>query len=258
MTYGTLYLIPTSLGESPLSSVIPEQVRNIASSLAVFVVENPKTARQYLKQLELDTPLQEIEMYTLDKHTKPEQLEQFLQPTLAGKNLGLVSEAGCPAVADPGAQLVRLAHQKGIRVVPLVGPSSILLALMASGMNGQAFAFHGYLPVQKVERCSRIVQLEKESAARNQTQIFIETPYRNQSLLEDIVQTCEPSTELCIATDITLGSERIETRTIAEWRKGLPDINKKPTIFLLYKPKGGVSLQDAGEQRRAGVRRVSR
>jgi len=236
MATGTLYLIPTTLGESSLSYVIPEQVRHIASSLSVFVAENPKTSRQYLKQLGLAIPLQDAELFTLDKHTKPEQLEVFLQPALAGRNLGLVSEAGCPAVADPGAQLVRLAHRKGIKVVPLVGPSSILLALMASGMNGQAFAFHGYLPIQKLERCKRITELENESGARNVTQIFIEAPYRNQSMLEDIVQTCESGTELCIATDITLSGESIETRTVSEWRKKLPDINKKPTIFLLYRP----------------------
>jgi 16S rRNA (cytidine1402-2'-O)-methyltransferase len=237
MTTGILYLIPTTLGETPLSSIIPEQVCNIAASLTVFVAENPKTARQYLKQLDLATPLQDIEIFTLDKHTKPEQLEHFLQPALAGKDLGLVSEAGCPAVADPGALLVRLAHKKGIRVVPLVGPSSILLALMASGMNGQAFAFHGYLPIQKAERCKKITELEKESAIKNQTQIFIETPYRNQALLEDLVQTGDPVTELCVATDITLDSEYIETRAISEWRKKLPDINKRPTIFLLYRPR---------------------
>jgi 16S rRNA (cytidine1402-2'-O)-methyltransferase len=236
MRTGTLYLIPTTLGESPLPLVIPEQVRHMAAKLAVFVAENPKTARQYLKLLEPVTPLQDIQIFTLDKHTRQEQLEQFLQPALSGKDIGLVSEAGCPAVADPGALLVRLAHRKGIRVAPLVGPSSILLALMASGMNGQAFAFHGYLPIQKAERCKRIAELEKESAGRNQTQIFIEAPYRNQPLLEDIVQTCEPGTELCIATDITLDSEHIETRAISEWRKKLPDINKRPTIFLLYRP----------------------
>lgn len=237
MTTGTLYLIPTTLGESPLSSVIPEQVREISSSLTTFVAENPKTARQYLKLLGMVSPLQDIEIFTLDKHTRSEQLERFLQPALKGKNLGLVSEAGCPAVADPGALLVRLAHKKGVRVVPLVGPSSILLALMASGMNGQAFAFHGYLPIQKAERCKRITELEKESAVRNQTQIFIEAPYRNQPLLEDIVQTCEPGTELCIATDITLDSEHIETRAISEWREKLPEINRRPTIFLLYRPR---------------------
>ncbi|MDD5330124.1 MAG: SAM-dependent methyltransferase [Sulfuricella sp.] len=237
MAVGTLYLIPTTLGESALSLVIPEEVRRIAAALDVFVAENPKTARQFLKLLEPATPLQDIQIFTLDKHTRPEQLEQFLLPALSGKDIGLVSEAGCPAVADPGALLVRLAHKKGIKVVPLVGPSSILLALMASGMNGQSFAFHGYIPIQKAERCKRITELEKESASRNQTQIFIEAPYRNQPLLEDIVQTCEPGTELCIATDLTLATEQIETRTIGAWRKSLPDINKKPTIFLLYRPR---------------------
>jgi 16S rRNA (cytidine1402-2'-O)-methyltransferase len=239
MAAGKLYLIPTTLGESPLAAVLPEQVRGIAAALTVFVAENPKTARHYLKQIGLTTPLQEIEIYTLDKHTKTEELAGFLQTALDGRDIGLVSEAGCPAVADPGAQLVRLAHVKGIRVVPLVGPSSILLALMGSGMNGQSFAFHGYLPIQKMERCKRISELEKESGTRNQTQIFIEAPYRNQPLLEDIVQTCEPRTELCIATDLTLDSERIETRTVSEWRKNLPDIHKKPTIFLLYRPRSG-------------------
>lgn len=235
MAAGNLYLIPTTLGESPLAAILPEQVRQIAASLKVYVAENPKTARQYLKQIGLDTPLQEIEIHTLDKHTKADELLRLLQPALNGKDIGLVSEAGCPAVADPGALLVRLAHSQGIRVVPLVGPSSILLALMGSGMNGQSFAFHGYLPIQKPERCKRISELEKESGSRNQTQIFIEAPYRNQALLEDLVQTCEPGTELCIATDLTLETERIETRKIAEWRKKLPDINKKPTIFLLYR-----------------------
>lgn len=237
MAAGRLYLIPTTLGESALGSVLPQQVRDIAAGLTVFVAENPKTARQYLKQLGLSTPLQELEIHTLDKHTKAEELARFLQPALGGKDVGLVSEAGCPAVADPGAQLVRLAHAKGIQVVPLVGPSSILLALMGSGMNGQSFAFHGYLPIQKVERCKRIAELEKESAQKNLTQIFIEAPYRNQGLLEDLVHSCEPGTELCIATDLTLDSERIATRTVGEWRKDLPDINKKPTIFLLYRPR---------------------
>ena len=233
MTTGILYLIPTTLGESPLSSIIPEQVCKIAASLTVFVAENPKTTRQYLKQLKLATPLQDVEIFTLDKHTKPEQLEHFLQPALDGKDLGLVSEAGCPAVADPGALLVRLAHKKGIRVVPLVGPSSILLALMASGMNGQAFAFHGYLPIQKAERCKRIAELEKESATRNQTQIFIETPYRNNPLIHDLLKSCQPSTLLCIAADLTSENEFIRTRSISDWKNQVPDLDKRPAIFLL-------------------------
>lgn len=235
MATGTLYLIPTTLGESPLDAVLPAQVQRIAASLDSFVAENPKTARQFLKLLALEKPLQEIEIGTLDQHTSSEQIEALLRPALSGKNIGLVSEAGCPAVADPGAQLVRLAHEKNIRVVPLVGPSSILLALMASGMNGQAFAFHGYLPIPRDERIKRIAKLEQESQAQNQTQIFIEAPYRNQQLLEDLVQHTNLHTELCLATDITLPTEHIETKTMVEWKKGLPDIQKRPTIFLLYR-----------------------
>lgn len=239
MATGTLYLIPTTLGDSPLDAVLPSQVQRIAAALHHFVAENPKTARQFLKLLALDKPLQEIEIHTLDQHTPSEQLAALLQPALDGKDMGLVSEAGCPAVADPGALLVRLAHAHKVRVVPLVGPSSILLALMGSGMNGQAFAFHGYLPIPKDERIKRIGELEQESRARNQTQVFIEAPYRNQQLLEDLVAHGNPQTELCLATDLTLASEHIETRAIEKWKKGLPDIQKRPTIFLLYRRPAG-------------------
>jgi 16S rRNA (cytidine1402-2'-O)-methyltransferase len=238
MGTGTLYLIPTTLGESSLDSVLPAQVQHIAASLEHFVAENPKTARQFFKLLPLGMPLQEIEIGTLDQHTTPEQIETLLQPALSGKDMGLVSEAGCPAVADPGAQLVRLAHARNVRVVPLVGPSSILLALMASGMNGQAFAFHGYLPISKDERIRKIGELEQESRTRNQTQVFIEAPYRNQQLLEDLVHHANLDTDLCLATDITLPTEQIETKPVSEWKKGLPDIQKRPTIFLLYRRPG--------------------
>ena len=173
-------------------------------------------------------------MQVLDEHTRPEDFANLLAPLLAGNDMGLLSEAGCPAIADPGAELVRIAHQKNIRVVPLVGPSSILLALMASGLNGQRFMFHGYLPVEPDKRLMRIVELEKESIARDQTQIFIETPYRNQKLLEALVQACQASTSLCVASEITLASERIATRTVKEWKHLLPGINKKPAIFLLH------------------------
>lgn len=237
MAMGTLYLVPTTIGDSLLTSVLPESVRNIAASLNVFVTENPKTARQFLKQLPLTTPLQEISLFTLNQHTGQDELEGFLRPALAGRNMGLMSEAGCPAVADPGAQLVRLAHRRGIRVVPLVGPSSILLALMASGMNGQSFAFHGYLPIQSAARRAKIAALEKESAARGQTQLFIEAPYRNQALFEDILQVCTADTELCLATDLTLPTEKIETLAICAWRGKSPEFCKKPTLFLLYHPK---------------------
>jgi 16S rRNA (cytidine1402-2'-O)-methyltransferase len=232
---GTLYLIPAPLGEQgDISSVIPERVRRIAAVLDTFVVEHPKTARQVLKRLGTQIPLQQIQLVVLDKDTPPEQLARLLQPLLAGKNVGLMSEAGCPAVADPGALLVRLAHDKGIPVAPLVGPSSILLALMASGLNGQRFAFHGYLPVDKTERRKKLAELEQESRTRDQTQIFIETPYRNRQLAEDILAACARNTSVCIAADLTQPGEFVKTRKVGEWGKNLPDLNKRPAIFLLY------------------------
>lgn len=234
MTPGILYLIPTPLGENDIAWVIPAAVRQCIASLGHYIVEHPKTARQFLKQAGCALPLQEIKMQVLDEHTPPREFASLLAPLLAGNDMGLLSEAGCPAVADPGAGLVRLAHQQNIRVVPLVGPSSILLALMASGLNGQRFVFHGYLPVENEQRARKIVELEKESKVRDQTQIFIETPYRNQKLLESLTQACRDSTELCIACDLTLASEQIATRTVKEWKRGLPDINKKPAIFLLH------------------------
>lgn len=238
MTPGILYLIPAPLTpfaeNDDIAWVIPAAVRQCIAGLGHYVVEHPKTARQFLKQTGCALPLQEIKMQVLDEHTQPKEFVSLLAPLLAGNDMGLLSEAGCPAVADPGAGLVRLAHQKNIRVVPLVGPSSILLALMASGLNGQRFVFHGYLPVENEQRARKIIELEKESKARDQTQIFIETPYRNQKLLESLTQVCRDSTELCIACDLTLASEQIATRTVKEWKQGLPDINKKPAIFLLH------------------------
>ena len=234
MSPGTLYLIPAPLGPGDITWVIPAAVRQCIAGLGHFIVEHPKTARQFLKQIGCALPLQEIRMQVLDEHTRSEDFANLLAPLLAGNDTGLLSEAGCPAIADPGAELVRIAHQKNIRVVPLVGPSSILLALMASGLNGQRFMFHGYLPVEHDKRLMRIVELEKESITRDQTQIFIETPYRNQKLLEALVQVCHASTSLCVASEITLASERIATRTVKEWKHFLPDINKKPAIFLLH------------------------
>ena len=236
MGTGSLYLIPVPLGEGDdLNAVIPEQAKHLAATLHTFVVEHPKTARQFLKLTGTAIPLQEIRMLTLDEHTRHEELEALLQPLLAGEDVGLLSEAGCPAVADPGANLVRLAHSRNIRVIPLVGPSSILLALMASGLNGQSFAFLGYLPAEKTERVKRIAEIELTSQQLNQAQIFIETPYRNNQLLQDLVQTCGADTELCIASDLTLPSEYVMTKRISEWKKSLPDCNKRPTVFLLYR-----------------------
>lgn len=232
---GILYLIPAPLGdEGELSSVLPEQVRLIALSLDSFVAENAKTARQVLKRYGIAKPLQEIAIATLDEHTPQEKIKELLAPLIAGKDLGLMSEAGCPAVADPGAQLVRLAHEKGIRVVPLVGPSSLLLALMGSGMNGQSFMFHGYLPANHEARVKKLAELERESRSRRQTQLFIEAPYRNQQMLADILTACRPETQLCLATDLTQASESIVTRSVGAWKKKSPEIHKKPTIFLLY------------------------
>ena len=233
MNSGTLYLIPTPLGADDIAWTTPAAVRQCAAGLGHYIVEHPKTARQFLKQIGCILPLQEIRMQVLNEHTPFNELEGLLAPLLAGNDVGLLSEAGCPAVADPGAGLVRLAHQRNLRVVPLVGPSSILLALMASGLNGQRFVFRGYLPAERSKRVSKIVELERDSIARDQTQIFIETPYRNQKLLESLVFTCHDDTVLCIACNLTRASEYISTRTVREWRHCLPELNDKPAIFLL-------------------------
>jgi 16S rRNA (cytidine1402-2'-O)-methyltransferase len=232
---GSLYLIPTPLGESELDWTIPIAVRQCIANLRNYIVERPKTARHFLKQIGCKMPLQEIEMQILDEHTKPHALPALLAPLLAGQDVGLLSEAGCPAVADPGAELIRLAHFQNIKIIPLVGPSSILLALMASGLNGQRFIFHGYLPVENDARISKIATLEKQSMLHNQTQIFIETPYRNQKLLILLTEICHHETNLCVACNLTLADEYIATKTMKAWRYGLPDINKKPAIFLLHR-----------------------
>ncbi|MBX9894172.1 MAG: SAM-dependent methyltransferase [Nitrosomonas sp.] len=231
---GTLYLIPSPISQENIAWVLPAAVQQCVAGLSHFIVEHPKTARQFLKQIDCKQPLQSLQMQTLNEHTSSKDLSGLLEPLLAGHDVGLLSEAGCPAVADPGAGLIRLAHKNNITVIPLVGPSSILLALMASGLNGQCFAFHGYLPVESVARVQKIMELEKLSASLQQTQIFIEAPYRNQKLLEQLVSVCRDTTDLCVASHLTFSSEMIATRTIKEWRKNLPDINKIPTIFLLH------------------------
>ena len=236
MSTGTLYLIPVALGDSALEAILPQGVRDIASRLNTFFVEHPKTARAFLKQIATQTPLQQLNLMVLDEHTPESELQALLAPLRAGKDVGLISEAGCPAVADPGSNLVRLAHQQGVRVIPLVGPSSILLALMASGLSGQRFAFHGYLPVDKTERKSRLQALEQAARNYDQTQIFIETPYRNQQMLQAIMESCDAATTLCIATEVTLATETIRSQSVAEWEKHLPEIDKRPTVFLLHAP----------------------
>jgi 16S rRNA (cytidine1402-2'-O)-methyltransferase len=243
---GTLYLIPNTLGATEaapraLSHVLPEQVQDIASKLDYFVAENAKTARAFLKLVAIDHPLaralQEIQIAELNVNTPAAALSALLAPLLDGRDAGLVSEAGVPAVADPGADLVRLAHQHGITVRPLVGPSSLLLAVMASGLNGQSFAFNGYLPTDAAQRSKRIQQLEQRSRSEKQTQLLIETPYRNGAMLEALVASCQPGTLICVATDLSLASESVKTLTAAKWKTQLaankgPDFHKKPTVFL--------------------------
>lgn len=233
---GTIYLIPTTLGETAeTADVIPLKVIQLINTIDEYIVENEKSARHYLKKAGIKKPLQEIVLHPLNKHTDVTQISSYLNSIEAGKNIGIISEAGCPGIADPGAEVVKLAHKKNITVIPLVGPSSILLSLMASGFNGQNFAFNGYLPKEREERIKKIKELEKIARQKNQTQLFIETPYRNSHLLQDILTNCDNDTLLCIACDITLPTEFIKTRNIKDWKKQLPDINKRPTIFLIYK-----------------------
>ncbi|MDR3298722.1 MAG: SAM-dependent methyltransferase [Candidatus Accumulibacter sp.] len=234
MNVGTLYLIPTPLGASPAREVLPETVIARAARLRHFVAENAKSARAFLKSLPSESPLQQIDIQELNEHTPPDDLSRLLAPLLAGNDIGLISEAGCPAVADPGAALVALAHQSNIPVAPLVGPSSILLALMGSGLSGQNFAFHGYLPVKDDQRRKRILELESESRRASRTQLFIETPYRNRRMLESLLAACAPQTRIGVATDLTLPSQRVMTMPCGDWkRRELPDIDKRPTVFML-------------------------
>ncbi len=235
MQYGRLFLIPSPLGEGELNWIIPDHVKQCIANLTHFVVEHPKTARHFLKQIGLQRPIQTITFQTLDKHTLVNELDTLLEPIYTGKDMGLLSEAGCPAIADPGANLVRIAHEKEIQVVPLVGPSSILLALMASGLNGQSFSFHGYLPIDRASCIEKIIQIESASLKLKQTQIFIETPYRNKKLFELLIAHCQRSTHLCIASNLTLQGEAIKTRSIKDWQTNSPDFEKKPTVFLLQR-----------------------
>ena len=230
-----VYLIPTTLGDSLIENVIPAYVIDIINNTHHYIVENIKTARRYLIKAGIKTKIDDLSFYELNKYTLPEEFESFLKPIQNGQNVGIISEAGTPGVADPGADIVAIAHRKNIPVVPLVGPSSILLSVMASGLNGQSFAFVGYLPIKKPERIKRLRELEKRSQIENQTQLFIETPYRNNHLMEDIVTNLSPQTKVCIAADITLESEYIKTKTVSEWKKNMPNLHKRPSIFLIHK-----------------------
>ncbi|MDR2763680.1 MAG: SAM-dependent methyltransferase [Tannerella sp.] len=230
-----LFLIPVTLGETEHRRVLPDYNRDVILHIRHFIVENVRTARRFLKKAAPSIVIDELTFFELNKHTPPEQISSFLTPLAKGESVGVISEAGCPAVADPGADVVALAQRKGYCVRPLVGPSSLLLALMASGFNGQNFAFHGYLPIEASARTERIRMLEARIYSENQTQLFIETPYRNGRLLEDIVRTCRATTQLCIAAGITGEEEYIRTRPVKEWAGRQPDLNRKPAIFLIYK-----------------------
>lgn len=231
---GTLYLIPVPLGPTPPLDSLPANVIETIRPLKHFVVEQAKTARAFLKAAATDTPLQELLLEELNEHTKADAIERLLAPLLTGNDVGLLSEAGCPAIADPGADLVAAAQRKNIRVAPLIGPSSLLLALMASGLNGQRFAFQGYLPAKDIDRSKSLRELESESRKRKQTQLFIETPYRNRAMFDAILQSCQPGTRLTVATDLTLPGESVLTRTIQQWKKQTPpEIERRPTVFLI-------------------------
>jgi 16S rRNA (cytidine1402-2'-O)-methyltransferase len=238
MKLGTLYLIPVTLGDENINELLPKslppEVFATAQKLEHFVVETEKPARQFLSAIKTAKPVRELSLNLLNEHTQDKDLAALLTPLLAGHDVGLMSDAGCPGVADPGAKMVELAHKKGIKVVPFVGPSSILLSLMASGLNGQSFAFLGYLPVDKAARIAKLKEIEKRAQTHKETQIFIETPYRNQQMLEAILSTCNANTHLCIACHVSLPDEMIMTKRISEWKHSAsPDLNKKPTVFLL-------------------------
>lgn len=230
-----LYLLPVTLGETSIEKVLPAYNKEIILGIKHFIVEDVRSARRFLKKVERSINIDELTFFPLNKHTSPEDISGYLKPLIEGNPMGVISEAGCPAVADPGADVVAIAQRKNLKVVPLVGPSSIILSVMGSGFNGQSFAFHGYLPIEPNERAKRIKTLEQRVYSENQTQLFIETPYRNHKMMEDIIKNCRPQTKLCVAANITCEDEYIKTKTIKEWQGKLPDLNKIPCIFLIYK-----------------------
>ena len=232
--FGFLYLIPTTLGENEPLEVLPISIKRAIENIDHFIVENEKSARRFIKKVSPRKSQPDLKLQLLNKYTDLESLPSFLNPCLEGYNVGVLSEAGCPGIADPGADVVLLAHQMKIRVVPLVGPSSVILALMASGMNGQSFAFNGYLPIDAPERKKAIRQLEKHSRLTGQAQIFIETPYRNNKLMEEFLKTLSGTTQLCVGCDLTLPTELVITRTVSDWKQQKPpELHKRPAIFIL-------------------------
>jgi len=230
-----LYLIPVLLGDTSVERVLPAYNKEIVLGIRHFIVEDVRSTRRFLKKVDKDFDIDGSQFYPLNKHTSPEEISGYLKPLEEGHSMGVISEAGCPAVADPGADVVALAQRKHLQVVPLVGPSSIILSVMGAGFNGQSFAFNGYLPIEAAERAKKLKLLEQRAYTEHQTQLFIETPYRNNKMVEDILTNCRPQTRLCIAANITCEDEYIVTRTLKEWRGHVPDLSKQPCIFLIYK-----------------------
>ena len=229
-----LYLIPVLLGDTAVERVLPSYNREVILGIRHFIVEDVRSARRFLKKVDKDINIDELQFYPLNKHTSPQDISGYLKPLEEGYSMGVISEAGCPAVADPGADVVAIAQRKNLPVVPLIGPSSIILSVMASGFNGQSFAFNGYLPIEPTERAKKLRALEQRAATEHQTQLFIETPYRNNKLVDDILKTCRPQTRLCIAANITCDDEYIKTKTLKDWKGHVPDLSKIPCIFLLF------------------------
>jgi 16S rRNA (cytidine1402-2'-O)-methyltransferase len=234
-TKGKLYLIPTRLGDNAPLEVLPISIKKIIETVNDYIVENEKTARRFIKKISSNKPQESLNINIINKYTEASELPSYLNPCLNGRPVGLLSEAGCPGIADPGAEIVKIAHEKDIKVVPLVGPSSILLALMSSGMNGQNFTFNGYLPIDKSERKSALKKLERISFEHNQSQLFIETPYRNNKMLEEICVSLHKNTRVCVACDITLPTEFIKTQTVIDWKHTNIDLHKRPAIFIIQK-----------------------
>lgn len=230
-----LYLLPVTLGDTPLDKVLPSYNLEVIAHIRHFIVEDVRSARRFLKKVNKEFDIDSMTFYPLNKHTSPADISGYLKPLQEGKPMGVISEAGCPAIADPGADVVAIAQQKNLKVVPLVGPSSIILSVMASGFNGQSFSFNGYLPIEAGERAKKLKQLEQRVYTEQQTQLFIETPYRNNRLMEDILHHCRPQTKLCIAANITCEDQYIKTQSVKNWQGHLPDLSKTPCIFLLYK-----------------------
>ncbi len=230
---GSLYMIPTLLGETEPLEVLPLSIKQAIEQIDHFVVENEKSARRFIKKVVPRKSQDSLKISLLNKYTEPGLLPEYLQPCREGLPVGMLSEAGCPGIADPGGALARLAHSEGIRVIPLVGPSSILLALMGSGLNGQSFAFTGYLPIERADRKKAIKELEKRSRVENQSQIFMETPYRNNKLFEELLKTLHPETFLCVAADLSLKSEYLVTKPVSKWAAIAPDLHKRPAIYII-------------------------